>query len=241
MKYQFETDKRDFSDLSSGRVLYHAANTTAFPVRLAGELVQRAFEILENKGVRGPYKIYDPCCGGGFLLTTIGFLFYDRMDELIATDFDAEVLETARKNLSLLSREGLDRRKKEIEGYIQAYGKESHIEALKSVEHLAALIGEKTIKRSVMQRDITDLSDFPIEGVNLIVTDLPYGNLVSWAGDRQDPIQNLFENCYRALDKKRSVVVVVADKKPKLKHQSFERVQHFKLGKRQIALFEPIQ
>ena len=51
MKYRFETKKRDYSDLASGRVLYNAPNTTAFPVRLASEIVQRAFDILQNKAL----------------------------------------------------------------------------------------------------------------------------------------------------------------------------------------------
>jgi 23S rRNA G2445 N2-methylase RlmL len=240
MKYEFETNKRDFSDFSSGRVLYNAANTTAFPVRLASEIIQRSFDILEKKGALGPFKIYDPCCGGGFLLTTIGFLYYNQIFQLIATDYDNEVLETARKNLSLLSREGLDKRKEEIKGYIKAFGKDSHKQALNSIDHLGTLIGEKNIKISCMQRDITDMSDYPIKEVNIIITDIPYGNIVNWVGVNQNPIQSLFENCYKALDKKRSVLVIVADKKSKLVHKSFRRIQQFKLGKRQIAFFEPL-
>lgn len=238
MKYKFETNKRDFSDFSSGRVLYNAINTTAFPVRLASEIIQRSFDILERKGAHGPFKIYDPCCGGGFLLTIIGFLYYNQIFELIATDYENGVLETARKNFSLLSSEGLARRKKEIIGYIKAFGKESHIQALKSIEHLETLLGEENIKINCMQRDITDMSDFPIEEVNIIITDIPYGNIVDWKGNN-NPIQSLFENSYRALDKKRSVLVIVADKKSKIKHKSFECVQHLKLGKRQISFFEP--
>lgn len=240
MKYKFETNKRDYSDFSSGRVLYNAANTTAFPVRLASEIAQRSFDFLEKKGIQGSFKIYDPCCGGGFLLTTIGFLYYNQVFELIATDFDDEVLETAKKNLSLLSREGLDRRKKEIEGYIQAYGKDSHRQALKSIDYLETLIGEKNIEIHCMQRDITDMREIPIEDVNVIITDIPYGNIVDWEGVNKNPIENLFENCYKALDKKSSVLVIVADKKPELKHKLFQRVQYFKLGKRQIAFFEPL-
>ncbi len=240
MKYKFETNKRDYSDFSSGRVLYYAANTTAFPVRLASEVIQRSFDILEKKGAHVPFKIYDPCCGGGFLLTTIGFLYHDLISELIATDYDDKVLEIAKKNVSLLSKKGLDRRKEEIKGYIKAFGKESHMQALKSVDYLETLIKKETIKIVCMQRDIADLSDFPIKGVNIIITDIPYGIIVDWRGGSKDPIQNLFENSYNALDKKRSVLVIIADKKSKLKHKSFERTQYFKLGKRQIAFFEPL-
>lgn len=146
MKYRFETIKRDFSDFSSGRVLYNAANTTAFPIRLASEITQRAFNTLEKNGAYEPYKIYDPCCGGGFLLTTIGFLYHHLISELIATDSDDEVLEIAKKNLSLLSKEGLDRRKEEINGYIKVFRKDSHMQALKSINHLETLIGEESIK-----------------------------------------------------------------------------------------------
>ena len=66
MKYKFETIKKDYSDFSSGRVLYNAANTTAFPVRLASEVIQRAFHILDKDGASGPYKIYDHVVGRVF-------------------------------------------------------------------------------------------------------------------------------------------------------------------------------
>jgi SAM-dependent methyltransferase len=240
MKYKFETTKRDFSDFSSGRVLYNAVNTTAFPVRLASEIVQRSFNILEQKGVDGPYKIYDPCCGGGFLLTTIGFLYYNQIFEIIATDYNERMLNMAKKNLSLLSVEGLNRRREEIKGYIKSFGKESHIQALRSLEKLRSLIGEQGIKITCMQRDITDISAFPIEKVNITITDIPYGNIANWEGVNKNPIQNLFENCYQAMDKNRSVLVIIADKKTELKHKAFERIQHFTLGKRQIVFFEPL-
>jgi len=54
MKYRFEVERKDYSDFASGRVLYSAPNTTAFPVRLASEIVQRAFDILESKGGQRP-------------------------------------------------------------------------------------------------------------------------------------------------------------------------------------------
>ena len=79
MKYKFAVDKEDYTDFASGRVLYSAPGTTGFPVRLTSEILQRAFAILGTGGHNGPYTIYDPCCGGAFLLTTIGFLFPERI------------------------------------------------------------------------------------------------------------------------------------------------------------------
>ncbi|ASW44232.1 hypothetical protein [Clostridium isatidis] len=240
MQYKFEISKKDFSDFSSGRVLYNGLNTTAFPVRLTSEIIQRAFHILKAKGANGPYKIYDPCCGGGFILTTIGFLYNNLISEIIATDYDIKVLEIAKKNLSLLSKEGLNKRSKEIQGYIEAFGKDSHLQALESIANLESLIKKEDIKIKCMQRDITDMKAFPIEKVNIIITDIPYGNIVDWNTNSENPIQKLFENSYKALDKNHSLMVVIADKKTKLEHKLFKRIEYFKLGKRQIAFFEPI-
>lgn len=240
MKYRFEIEKKDYTDFASGRVLYNAPNTTAFPVRLASEIIQRAFEIMEEQGAPGPYRIYDPCCGGGFLLTTIGFLFNVRVSELIASDVDKAVLEIAKQNLSLLTMEGLAARRQQLEEYISAYNKDSHREALASAERLANLIDNQPISVRCLQRDITDLTNYSISDVDIIITDIPYGNLVSWAGAGADSLDHLFQNCYKALNKKHSVLVIIADKQPKLRHELFQRVQYFKLGKRQIAFFKPL-
>ncbi|HHT42392.1 MAG TPA: hypothetical protein GX014_03230 [Firmicutes bacterium] len=242
MKYRFEVERKDYSDFASGRVLYSAPNTTAFPVRLASEIVQRAFDILEAKGAKGPYTIYDPCCGGGFLLATVGFLFSERIAELIGTDIDPDVLEVAAKNLSLLSQAGLEGRERELQGFEAAFGKASHREALASLGRLRALLGGREIKTSCQQRDIATPNAFPIAGSDIVMTDLPYGQLVSWAGEQSStPLEGLFQNCHGALKKDASVLIIVADKKTKLQHELFKRIQYFKLGKRQIAFFEPLE
>lgn len=240
MKYKFEVEKRDYSDFASGRVLYSAPSTTGFPVRLASEIMQRAFAILAQQGVDGPLRIYDPCCGGAFLLTTIGFLFPRQVGHLIATDLDPLVLEIAEKNLSLLSPEGLERRRRELESYAAAFGKDSHRAALESLERLRDRLGRRSIAFSCGQRDITDLSPFPVQDVDIIITDLPYGQLASWGGEGGDPLESLFINCRRALKEGPAVLAIVADKRPRLKHEAFRRVDHFKLGKRQIALLQPL-
>ena len=90
-----------------------------------------------------------------------------------------------------------------------------------------------------MLNDITDMSAFPIKEVNIIITDIPYGINVEWNSGSNNPIQNLFENSYKALDKNHSLMVVIADKKSKLEHKLFKRVEYFKLGKRQVAFFKP--
>lgn len=240
MKYRFAVEKEDYTDFASGRVLYSAPGTTGFPVRLASEIIQRAFAILSEQGQRGPYTIYDPCCGGGFLLATIGFLFPERVAELIASDVDGQALEIARKNLSLLTPEGLAARRRELEGFALAFGKESHHGALSSLERLQDLLGKRRIPFRCDLRDITDLGPFPVQDVDIIITDIPYGQLASWRGEGADPLDRLFANCRRALHSQ-GVLVVVANKGPKLLHSAFERREHFRRGKRQIAFFQPRQ
>lgn len=239
MKYKFAVDKEDYTDFASGRVLYSAPGTTGFPVRLTSEILQRAFAILGTGGHNGPYTIYDPCCGGAFLLTTIGFLFPERIAQLIATDFDSNVLEIAVKNLSLLSPEGLAKRREELAGLAAAYGKDSHKEALDSLERLRRRLGARRIGFLCQQRDITDIKSSPVQGVDIIVTDIPYGQLVSWGGSGEDPLDTLFVNCRQALSSA-GVLVIVADKRPRLQHQAFQRREFLKLGKRQIAFFQPV-
>jgi SAM-dependent methyltransferase len=241
MKYVFAAEKTDYSDFASGRVLYSAPGTTGFPVRLADEIIQRAFHSLEKHGNKGPFRIYDPCCGGGFLLTTLGFLFPERILDITATDIDPKVLEVAAKNLSLLSAEGLDRRERELASYAEAYGKDSHREALESLARLRTRLGGRSIKATIGQRDITDPAPFPAQGLDIIVTDIPYGQMASWGGTGTDPVESLFANCYRALTRPLAVLVIVADRKARLQHEAFRRIGHFKLGKRQIAFFQPLE
>lgn len=136
--------------------------------------------------------------------------------------------------------EGLERRRRELESYAAAFGKDSHRAALESLERLRDRLGRRSIAFSCGQRDITDLSPFPVQDVDIIITDLPYGQLASWGGEGGDPLESLFINCRRALKEGPAVLAIVADKKPRLKHEAFRRVDHFKLGKRQIALLQPL-
>ncbi len=80
----------------------------------------------------------------------------------------------------------------------------------------------------------------PISGINIIITDLPYGNVVQWQGNSENPLRSLFENLYKAVDIENSIVAIVADKKQKLVHERFARVKAIKAGKRQIAVFKPL-
>jgi 23S rRNA G2445 N2-methylase RlmL len=244
MEYMFETASRNYEDFASGRVLYNARGTTSFPARLASEVVQRCFQLLGNQGNHGPYTLYDPCCGGAYLLTVIGFMHGHKVKRIYASDINNEVVGIAEKNLSLLSAAGIRQRQEQIKQLIGLYSKPSHIEALESIEKLSGLINKSCLIEALcFAGDITVPEDKHAEcrNVNIVITDLPYGDLVSWKGENRDPLKRFFDRIYDVLDPEFSVAAVIADKSQKLKDDRFRRIQYFKLGKRQIGIFEPIR
>ena len=99
---------------------------TNFPVRLAQEIYGRCLQYSPKKK---DICLYDCCCGGGYLLTVLGFLNQDSLVKIIGSDINPELLEIAKKNLSLLSKEGINERIIEIEQMIANYQKQSHMEA----------------------------------------------------------------------------------------------------------------
>ncbi|AZN40001.1 hypothetical protein [Paenibacillus albus] len=243
MEYRYERDKENYEDYASGRVLYNAHGTTAFPVRLASEIIQRCFQVLVAKGSKGPYSIYDPCCGGAYLLTVVGLLHSEHIQSIYASDINEDVLGIAEKNLSLLSAAGIDKRKEQIQEYIKLYNKASHVSALESAERLSHLIEGSSIENvTAFQSDITasDYNKVMHHSVNIVITDLPYGDIVTWRSDSPDPLNNFFEHAYDLLEGSHSVLAVIADKSQKLKHEKFRRIEFVKIGKRQMAIFEPI-
>ncbi|SEO13969.1 hypothetical protein [Paenibacillus sp. OV219] len=243
MEYKYERNKENYEDFASGRVLYNAQGTTAFPVRLASEIVQRCFQVLEAKGSKGPYSIYDPCCGGAYLLTVIGLLHNDRIQRIYASDINADVLGIAEKNLSLLTVTGINKRKEQIKEYIRLYNKASHISALESAERLSSCIAGSNMESvTAFQSDVTASDNKVIHNrVNIVITDLPYGDIVTWRSDSSDPLVDFFDSVYDLLEPTHSVLAVIADKSQKLKHEKFRRIEFVKIGKRQMALFEPIK
>ncbi len=243
MEYLFETVDRNYEDFASGRVLYNARGTTAFPVRLASEIAQRCMGFLENKGVNGQYSVYDPCCGGAYLLTVIGLLHGGRVNRIYASDVNADVLGVAAKNLSLLTPEGLGERRAELGKLIECYGKASHREAVASADRLGHLLAGSSIGSvETFPADITKPGEVPerCRDLNLVITDLPYGDIVSWTGDSADPVNDLFELAYERMAPSRSVLAIIADKSRKLRHDKFKRLQSVKIGKRVFGIFEPI-
>ncbi|WP_160680929.1 hypothetical protein [Clostridium sp. C8-1-8] len=242
MCYKFEIDNTNYQDYSSGRVLYNQHGTTAFPVRLASEIFQRCNKILREKGLHENYSIYDPCCGGTYLLTSIGFLHGKHISEIYASDINKNVITLAKKNLSLLSISGLNKRIEQIYAMIHDFGKDSHFEALESSSKLMNIICNRNnmIKTECFVEDITDCYNENLSGINIVISDLPYGNMVSWENNKNnnDSINKLLDNLLPKLSSN-SVVALITKKKVPINHCSYIRLERFTIGKRQITILSP--
>lgn len=235
-------EKENYEDYSSGRVLYGAPMATNFPVSLTLEIYKRCSEYLIKNGNSGPYVIYDPFCGVAYSLTVLGFFNRKNIKQLVASDVDKTTLEFAHKNLSLLTKKGIDNRIKELNRFIKEYNKDSHRDALLSANKLKEISNKPSIQIKEFQHNI--LSDNPlpksVNKVDIVITDLPYGKLTNWEGinDEIDPAQE-FLNKIKDRLRKNAVVAIVFNKQQKVLHDGFNKVKGFKVGKRKIIILRP--
>ena len=251
MPYRYATENQDYSDYARGRVLYGQHGHPAYPVRLASEIWQRCVAVLRERGERGPYVLYDPCCGGAYLLTTLVLLFRPEISAVMGSDVDAEALDTARRNLGLLRVQGMEQRIEEIRVMYKAYGKASHAAALESALRLRDRLfagGRTEIETRVFWADATDARALQ-EGlagreVEVLVADLPYGRDSQWKRLREEgppsrsPLSQMLEALLAATSA-RTVLALSADKSQKPAHPGYQRIERFRLGKRQVTLLKP--
>lgn len=244
MNYRFAIENRNYEDYSSGRVFYSQKGATSFPVRLASEIYQLCKSILTKQGVDKPYVLYDPCCGGAYLLASIGFLHGEEISKIYASDVDTAIIPLAKRNLHLLTREGIDERIGEIQKMIADFGKESHSDALKSALNLRSILEkrDKSIEVKCFVSDITQNKNLAecVHNVNIIITDLPYGDIVNWNNmlDEKEAIEKLLDNVLQIISKD-SVIAIISKSKTKIKHEAYKQKERFVIGKRQITILQP--
>lgn len=236
MVYKYCED-RNFEDLASGKVIVHRAGYPNFPVRLAQEIFSRCLHHLDNPD---SVCIYDPCCGGGYLLTVLGFLNFERIKTIIASDISDDAIQLTNENLTLLDKNGLKKRIWQINDLLSLHNKNSHIEALNSATNLLEILVNSTheIERKVFKIDI--LSKFPLDNSNfkadIIFTDVPYGNLVEWQNGNKDNI-NLLDQLL-PVTKEKTVVAICSDKSQKFQSDNFQRMEKQVVGKRLFQIFK---
>jgi hypothetical protein len=243
MKYRFALCRQNHEEFAGGRVLYGGPGSSAFPVRLASEIFQRCGSRLSQRGVPPPYTLYDPCCGEGYLLTVVGFLHGTLLARIIASDIDPEAVERTRRNLSLLSAAGLDRRLLEIRGLIDAYNKPSHRGALDSSVILRSRLSpaHEAITTECFAFDIAADGRLPrtVSDVDIVFSDLPYGRSSSWRGaaDPASAARKLLAAVSAALSPA-AVVALVAGRQQAVSHPDVRRVDSLAIGRRRVTLLE---
>ncbi|WP_042417076.1 N-6 DNA methylase [Geomicrobium sp. JCM 19038] len=237
MNYKYETENKDYRDFASGRVLLNAKKTTAFPIRMASEIMQHCIASLEKKE---SLTLYDPCCGGAHLLTAMGFIHGKAIKAIYGSDFDRDVIEVATTNLSLLTDDGLIKRENQLSSLFNTYGKESHKEALESVGRLRSMSAQMTSPIiSSFTWDITGGPPPVNEKVDIVITDIPYGNTVGWQTTSSDPVQDLLGHLELIMNKEDSIIAIVSEKKETITHDRFEKVKTMKHGKRKVTMLKP--
>lgn len=257
MKYHYAQD-RNFEDYASGRVFYSRAGQPAFPVRLASEIFQRAYQHWQAGGGQGGCSVYDPVCGGGYWLVVLAYLHWEAIAAIYASDFDGEVLRLAERNLSLITPGGLDQRISEIEAMIDRFQKESHRSALESARkfhrQLEANLESHAIEGMVFQADATDAQYMAVglaeRQVDLVLADVPYGWHSQWQmvnGDTESQLtvqkasQTPIDAMLRALDSilnPGTVFAIAYDKSQKIQHERYLRLERFQVGKRRILILQ---
>ncbi len=242
MSYVFETENKNYEDFASGRVLYNQCGATSFPVRLASEIFLRCEQALRKAGRNGPYSIYDPCCGGAYLLTVIGFLHGGRISEILASDISGDMVALARRNLALLALPGMEERIGQLRKMIADFGKVSHRDALQS----AAKLRESLVARKTQVDVISFVADATREQcinkkIDMVITDLPYGNIVQWSDAKDDgsAVRGVLDSLIPVLAG-HSIAAVVSGKKTALKHEQYKRVDQFQIGKRKVTFLQLI-
>jgi hypothetical protein len=251
MRYRFATERQDYADYASGRVFYALPGYPAFPIRLASEIFQRCVAIRKASGATGPCVLYDPCCGGAYYLSTLAFLHWHTIDEIVGSDVEERALSLAERNLALLTVSGLEDRIAEISQMLALYGKASHAAALKSAEtlrqQLLELVASHQLRTAVFRADATDgqalLRQLGDRKADVVVADVPYGWHSTWqvleAGQASSssPVWQMLE-ALRLVLSPQAVVAVASDKGQKISHQNYGRVERFRVGKRQVALLK---
>lgn len=244
MVYKFAPDE-NYEDLAGGRVLYHRGGMPSFPVRLGNEIFRRC---LSYCGKKSGIRLYDPCCGGAYLLTVLGFFNGNAIEEIIGSDIDQTALALAKDNLSLLTPEGRTCRKKQLEDMHALYNKEAHKEALASLERLnTKAIGLHSPQISLFSANILDKDAFQKAALSagskadIIMTDVPYGDMTAWAEEgtafgEDNYLNRLFDNL-SPVRYENTITAVISNKEQKFNAgNGICRLDKINIGKRKVEI-----
>ncbi len=234
MQYRYVTEKENYEDFAAGRVLLSRGGMTSFPVRLASEIFQRCADTFPTKQ---RLRVYDPCCGGGYLLTVLGFLHSACIQSLHGSDINSDLVRLASDNLRLLTVEGLNTRRDTLRDLADTYHKPSHHDALKSVERLRPCLPASPIITQTWAADALQPTA-ATASVDLIICDVPYGNVTGWQADAESNlITALLQAQYDVLVSG-GIAAVISDKSQKATCSGYKRLQQETIGKRRFLILQ---
>jgi len=238
MEYKYSKDD-NFEDFACGRVLYHRSGMPSFPVRLADEIFKRCMGYL---GRQNDIVLFDPCCGGGYLVTVLGLLNPSAIRKFVCSDIDEGAVGLARSNLSLLTMDGLLRRRDQIVEMAGAFNKQSHRDALESADRFIKIVHDRPFVPEIkcFVSDALDKTAFCCEGfrADIVIADVPYGNLSMWSDEKADAV-NLLLDSVKCVIHEDSVIAVICDKSQKVRNSGYKRLERFKAGKRVVEILMP--
>lgn len=247
MTFRFATQRENYGDYASGQVFHNLPGHPALTVRLASEVFQRCLQLRRIRGLDAPVRLYDPCCGGAYHLAVLAYLHWEHILDVKVSDIDDQALAIARRNLALLTLAGLEERMTQIEALQHLYKKESHLQALRSAEHLKTKLLQHLATRAlpvdIFQADALRAGEIQAQlgayRPDLVISDIPYGMRSHWqlpeGKPQAEPVWLLLENLRDALGEG-AVVAIAADKQQKIAHAAYQQLGRFKLGKRQVVM-----
>lgn len=229
MEYKYSRDD-NYEDYASGRVIYGGKGIPNFPVRLLNEMFGRAKSYLEKQS---EISVYDPCCGGGYALTVLGFFHSDCINMLYGSDIDENMVAYANKNTKLLTAAGLEERRRELEALYENYHKDSHEGALESIKRLEETL-KKDIASEIFGADCT--RPLPFIRPDIIITDVPYGNLVEWNECAEISLEGMMKQLAE-ITVSGAILTVCMDKKQKGSCEGWRRLEKQNVGKRKFEIY----
>jgi len=249
MPYRFAQDRDDYTDFAAGQVLYSLPGQPAFPVRLTTEIFQRCRAHLLRLGRAHPYTVYDPFCGSAYLLVTLAYLHWLEIRQIMGSDADPAIIPLARHNLSLITPDGMEARIEQLGQLYEAFGHASHAQALTSARRLQTrlleycrqhMITSHIFVANALSRE--DLLQHPeLSAVDLIISDLPYGQQSTWVAPQQpgapsNPAWQLLD-ALQAIASPNTIIALTSNKQQKIAHDAYQRVEQFQIGKRRTNFF----
>lgn len=221
----------NFEDFASGRVIYHMGGEPTFPVRLTLELYERCLSYCVKKS---DIILYDCCCGGAYMLTILGLLKNNTISEIYGSDIDDKSLRLAEDNLGLLTEAGIKKRRGELEELYRKYGKDSHFEALKSIDRIEGLL-TKRVRTHLFKQDAFEMRNLSFTP-DIIMTDVPYGNMTSW--NQSSESVNQLMDAISGICGRGTVICICMNKKQKIKTDIFQRLERQTIGRRKFEIYK---